>query len=61
LIGKARRDELKKFLRDMRQCTLDPQMLEYTLELLNVSDYEAEWDWGHVERTELLHFEDEPD
>ena len=52
---------MKRFLRDYRETRRlysdGPPMLEYTLEMLNVSDIAADWDWKYLERAELLAFE----
>jgi hypothetical protein len=56
LIVNARQD-VKKFLRDFRKTGPQPGILDYTLELLNVSNCEAEWDWERIERAHLLNYE----
>jgi hypothetical protein len=62
LIDRERkRDQMKRFLRDYRESRnwyADKRpMLEYTLEVLNVSEIATDWDWEHFERSNLLSFE----
>lgn len=63
LIDKERgRDELKRFLKDYRKRSKEaypdrPPLLEYNLEVLNISDVKADWDWEHLEHGDLLSFE----
>ncbi|MGA2435662.1 MAG: ATP-binding protein [Bryobacteraceae bacterium] len=63
LIDRERqRGDMKRFLGDYRQSARQlypdrPPMLEYTLEVLNVSDVAADWEWEHYERGDLLSFE----
>jgi hypothetical protein len=60
IIGEERRKEMKRFRRDYRQSrALDrdkASMLEYALEMLNVADVAADWDWKHFERSGYLRF-----
>jgi hypothetical protein len=58
LIENARQD-VRKFHRDFRKTEHPPGILDYTLELLNVSNCDAEWDWERIERAHLLNY-DEP-
>ena len=62
LINKERRrDEMKRFLRDYRESrklfSEGPPMLDYTLEMLNISEIATDYDWKHFERADLLSFE----
>lgn len=58
LIGKQRRDEIKRFLQDFRETLAnDPNMLDYTIELLNVSDYDGDRDLEHLQRRGIMSFE----
>jgi hypothetical protein len=63
LIDRERkRDDMKRFLGDYRVRARElypdrPPMLEYTLEVLNISNIGADWDWEHFERGGLLSFE----
>lgn len=55
------REDVRRFLRDFRKTDGPPGVLDYTLELLNVSNCEADWDWDRIERAELLNYEDPND
>ena len=63
LIDRERtRGDMKRFLGDYRQRVRElypdrPPMLEYTLEVLNVSNITTDWEWEHFERGDLLSFE----
>jgi hypothetical protein len=58
IIGEERRrDDMKRFRRDFRESSdLGPPMLDYTLEMLNISEVAADWDWKHFERADFLSF-----
>ncbi len=58
LIGRQRRGDIKRYLEDFRETLAkEPDMLDYTIELLNVADYDGEHDWEHLQRRDLAPFE----
>jgi hypothetical protein len=64
LIDRERKKELKPFLPDYREYYRalykeEPPLSAHSVELLNVSNFELDWDYRHLERADLLALDEE--